>query len=505
MKRAKSGFAKYLAHASALAFVASLAANAPAGAVTLAALPATVRINVTGLGTSYAVISSSGALTATGPDGAVLYRGTGRTLARTNVRKVASADIVLPSRRAGPLSPEDRAERAMALHSAREAIAEAGPRAIVTVPFQFSILRGEGDDLGSGIVEGEKILNVRFTTEDGVLAVNGRSFRGAFELAADDEGDMIVVNTVRTREYLASVVGSEEPSTWEPEALAAQAIAARTYLYTHLARHKSYDLEGDTRDQEYDGTQNEDARTIRAVERTAGLIATYRGTPIEALYSANAGGVTEDSENVFANALPYLRSVPSPGDEVAKDSSWGKTSWEWTKEMSAAQLREFLQVRGSAVGTPTRIDLTRLSPTGRVIGARVVGTNGTQDIGKDGSRYYFGLRSTLFTVEVTPSGANERVAASDPERGRALDALGARRVATAFDMQLDGNGNELGLRETGWVYELPARFIFRGKGFGHGVGMSQWGAQGMALKGASAADILAHYYVGTGLTAVGGD
>ena len=475
----------------------------PASAASLPALPTTVRVNVAGLGTSYAVIASTGTISAIGPDGMLLYRGTGKTLARTNVRSVASLGVELPSRdaAAGALS---RADRAALIRDARLAIAESGPQAIVTVPFQFSLLQSADDDLGKSVLQADKIQGIKFQTSDGLLTVNGRAFRGTFELAPDDEGDMVVVNTVSTHDYLASVVGSEEPSSWEAEALASQAIAARTYLYTHLAKHKSYDLEGDTRDQEYDGVANEDSRTRAAVERTAGLVVTYAGAPIEALYSANAGGITEDSETVFANALPYLRSVPSPGDEVAKDSSWGHTSWEWTKEMSATQLRDYLQQRGLSVGTPTAIQLTSVSSTGRVIGATITGTAGSQPIGKDRARYYFGLLSSLFTVKVTPTGANERVDAANAARISALELLGARVVQTSFEILRDGSGNELGLRVTGYVYELPATFVFTGKGFGHGVGMSQWGAQGMALGGASYQQILAHYYIGTALVAVGG-
>ena len=486
-----------------LIVVASVLAGArPASAATLPALPATVRVNIAGLGTSYAVIASTGMISAISPDGTLLYRGTGKTLARTNVRSVASLGVELPSHAAtGALS---RAERSALIRDARLAIAESGPQAIVTVPFQFSLLQTADDDLGKSVLQADKIQGIKFQTSDGLLTVNGRAFRGTFELAPDDEGDMVVVNTVSTHDYLASVVGSEEPSSWEAEALASQAIAARTYLYTHLAKHKSYDLEGDTRDQEYDGMANEDSRTRAAVERTAGLVVTYGGAPIEALYSANAGGITEDSETVFANALPYLRSVPSPGDAVAKDSSWGHTSWEWTKEMSATQLRDYLQQRGLSVGTPTAIQLTSVSSTGRVIGATITGSAGSQPIGKDRARYYFGLPSSLFTVKVTPTGANERVDAANAARISALELLGARVVQTSFEILHDGSGNELGLQITGYVYELPATFVFAGKGFGHGVGMSQWGAQGMALGGSSYQQILAHYYIGTALVAVGG-
>ena len=269
-----------------------------------------------------------------------------------------------------------------------------------------------------------------------------------------------------------------------------------------MGKHDSYDLEGDTRDQEYDGLAGEDRSTVRAVDRTAGLVATYAGRPIEALYSANAGGITEDSENVYANALPYLRSVPSPADSVAEASSWGHTSWQWTTEFTAPQLRSYIGARGIDVGDPQRIDVTKQTATGRVTGARIVGSTGSKDIGKDTSRYYFGLRSTLFTVVTRPE-ETEMVSASDADRIRQITQLGGV-VDRTFTVNVRDPDRSLRLRVTGWLYRLPARFVFTGKGYGHGVGMSQWGAQGMALGGVSAEQILKHYYTGIEITNIGG-
>lgn len=475
----------------------------PALAAPLEALPATIRVNVSGLGTSYAVIGSTGTVSVTRPDGTVVYRGVARTLSRRNVRRVEGVGAIPSGAPSG--DREERLDRARALREARDAVRAGGPGTLVTTPFELAILRGAADELGDPAISAERVLALRFRTDDGFLTYNGRAFRGTLELAVDDEGDMIVVNEVATRDYLASVVGAEVPLTWEPEALAAQAIAARTYLLTRLRRHRAYDLEGDVRDQEYGGIGTESDSTIRAVQRTAGIVATYRGAPIEALYSANAGGVTEDSENVYQNALPYLRSVPSPGDEAAKSSSWGRTSWEWTRELTVVQLRAHLAVRGIDVGLPERIELTQVSTTGRVLRARVVGATGSRDVGKDRSRYYFGLRSTLFTVERVAGGGLESVDLSDTDRRRTLEELGAERQGTVY-RRISGPDREANaLRSVGSVYRLPDRFVFRGKGFGHGVGMSQWGAQGMALAGASAEQILTHYYRGIALTNVGGD
>jgi len=487
-----------------LALVATIVALAvaprPSLAAPLGALPATVRVNIAGLGTTYARIGSTGgSLRATDAGGTTVWSGFGNTITRLGVRRLAepggtAAKIPDPIN-----SVDERLNRARQLREAKLA-AKINDVPIVSVPFEFSIEKD--DPLAPPLFASQTMVPLRFATTDGLLTYNGRVFRGTLELAKDDEGDMIVVNEVDTAAYLASVIGSEEPATWMPEALASQAIAARTYLATHLQRHDHYDLEGDTRDQQYDGLAGEDKSTVRAVERTAGMIATYDGRPISALYSANAGGVTENSENVYANALPYLRSVASPGDEVADASSWGHTSWQWTTEYTAPQLRAYLRPRGIDVGDPQRVEITQTTATGRVMASRVIGSAGTKEIGKDVSRYYFGLRSTLFTVDVR-SEETEMVAANNADRIRQLEFLGAK-IDRAYFSTIRDPDRSWTLRITGWLYRLPARFVFSGKGFGHGVGMSQWGAQGMALGGASAEDILRHYYQGIAITSVGG-
>ena len=481
---------------------ASLPPASARGASALAPLPATVRVNVAALGTSYAKIGSTGTISVTNPDSGVVYAGAAATVTRLGVRRLADPTRTIASAPDDVGSSAD-ARRALAqLRREARLVARIEGVQIITIPFEFSIETPDSDPLAPPLLSAQKLVPLRFSSGNGVLTFNGKAFRGTLELAADDEGDMIVVNTVDTSSYLASVVGSEIPPSWEPEALAAQAIAARTYLATHLGRHKSYDLEGDTRDQQYDGIAGEARSTVAAVDRTAGVIATYAGAPIEALYSANAGGITEDSENVFPSALPYLRSVASPADSVAEASSWGHTSWQWTQEYSAPQLEAYLAARGVRVGALARIEATRVSPSGRVIGARIVGASGSRDLAKDTTRYYFGLRSTLWTVAVRPE-ETEIVNRGDVDRIRQVEFLGGTVERTLMIAIRDPDRARAPLI-TGWVYRLPARFVFSGKGFGHGVGLSQWGAQGMALGGASAAQILTHYYTGIDLTKVGG-
>ncbi len=153
---------------------------------------------------------------------------------------------------------------------------------------------------------------------------------------------------------------------------------------------------------------------------------------------------------------------------------------------------------------PQRIELVRVTSAGRVTLARVVGTAGSRDIGKDLTRYYFGLKSSLFTVQFTEGGEAEWVSWRDTARLVDMGILGAELLGTTYERILNEDRELTAIRITGAVYKLPPRVIFYGRGFGHGVGMSQWGAQGMALNGANYEQILKHYYQGIALTSIGG-
>jgi stage II sporulation protein D len=195
--------------------------------------------------------------------------------------------------------------------------------------------------------------------------------------------------------------------------------------------------------------------------------------------------------------------VPSPGDQVAANSSFGHTSWEWDREFTAPLLAEYMRVRGLDVGTPTKIEVTSKSPTGRPLVTRVTGTLGSKDLKMESARFYFGLKSNFFDPVQLPA-QTEWVSPRDTDRLRDMEILGATKVRSNWDFTFDETGRRKGIVVTEILFQLPARFDFVGKGFGHSVGMSQWGAQGMALGGAKYEDILKHYYQGIELTTVGG-
>lgn len=489
--------------AAPLAAILLVAGSLPAQAAPGYALPETVRINIGLIGTSYAVVSATGAFVVRSPEGAELFRDSGRVAVRADVLRLAEDQTPIER---GPVVHEERPNRVALLREARLA-ERISPQAILRIPFEIESLASIDDSLGRSIYRAQAVRGVRIAPADGGrLMLNGRGYRGTFEIAEAENG-FTIINTVPTGPYLVSVVGSEMPTDWHSQALAAQAIAARTYLLKHLGKHGAYDLEGDERDQAYKGVNAETASTERAVARTEGLVATYRGAPIDAFYSANAGGYTENSEDVWVTPLPYLRAVPSPGDAVALGSSWGATSYEWTKEYTEPALRRQLQRAGVSIGTIQAIDIVQKSGTGGVLRARIRGSFGSRDVLKDSARWYFGLRSQLFTVQFRAPNELEVVAVDDRVRLGDMGGLGAERTALIVGgraVESEGGVVVTGFKTTNYLFSLPARIVFEGKGYGHRVGASQWGMHGMALGGATYERILKHYYRGIELTQIAG-
>lgn len=280
----------------------------------------------------------------------------------------------------------------------------------------------------------------------GELALDGRRYRGALELRHKG-GGLTAVNIVPVDDYLRSVVPEEMPVDWPAEAIKAQSVAARSFALASRGRHASegYDLCTTTHCQLYTGTAAEKSASNAAIKATRGEVLTYGGKPIEALFHTDSGGMTENSEDVWGSHVPYLRA--------AKDTP-AKTM-PWTKTISRADLERKLAAKGHDIGKVRSIALSPLAigraakdrtASGRVKTMTVKGTKGTATLSGTTWRSLLGLKSTLFDAKLTK------------------DAV-----------------------------------TFTGYGSGHGLGISQWGAERMAAKGASYAEILHHYYTGTTL------
>ena len=237
----------------------------------------------------------------------------------------------------------------------------------------------------------------------------GLAYRGSLRFGWRDGGALRVVNVVSSDDYMQGALPGEMPSQWEMEALRAQAITARTYAAWRqsTAGDRTWDVRDDTADQCYGGRSFESARTTAAVAATAGLILTYAGAPIRALYSSADGGITEnvgcvlEAEKVgdtwrCKDGWPYLAVVQDPAEAAAYDARGPMPHTLWSVSFSGAEIRtQIIEDYGTDIGEYVSMEF-RLSPGGRPISVRVRGTYAMVDLKGDRFlRTTLGLKSTL--------------------------------------------------------------------------------------------------------------
>ena len=239
-------------------------------------------------------------------------------------------------------------------------------------------------------------------------------YRGNIQVGLRDEGNLRVVNFVSSDDYMRGALPGEMPAHWEMEALRAQAITARTYAAWRQATagDRTWDVRDDTADQCYGGDGFESPRTTAAVDSTAGLILTYDGKPIRALYSSASGGISEnvgcllDAERVgdtwqCAQGWPYLQVTPDPAETAAYDKRGGMPHGLWSTHFSGAEIRkQIIEDYDVDIGSFISLEFNE-SPGGRPISVRVQGTSAAVDLKGDRFlRTTLGLKSTL--VSTTP-------------------------------------------------------------------------------------------------------
>lgn len=302
------------------------------------------------------------------------------------------------------------------------------------------------------LVNGKKLAGTKLTLmpanegDGATFRYGSRSYAGAMQVLARS-GGLTLVNQVGIETYLRSVVPEEMPTDWPQEALKAQSVAARSFALHNRGRHESagFDLCTTTHCQVYTGTGAENASANAALRATRGEVLLYGGQPIDALFHTDSGGMTENSEDVWGGYVPYLRAAKDPQLKTMP----------WTKSIPLKTLSDKLAAKGKKVGTIRKVTLSPVqfgketsdrTISGRVKAMTVTGTQGTARISGNEMRSWFGLKSTLFAAKIQK------------------------------DM-----------------------LVLDGYGYGHGLGISQWGAKRLAETGKSYADILHHYYTGVTL------
>ena len=285
---------------------------------------------------------------------------------------------------------------------------------------------------------------------NGYVWIGDRWYRGRTLLLPQKSG-LTAVNYVDIEQYLYSVLGAEMSGNWPQEALKAQAVAARSYAIHQRLKSTTdlYDVDDTQSSQVYKGLQTESSGTYSAVDATAGQVLTYNNQIILAVFHSASGGHTENVEDVWTEPLPYLRAVP--------DFDQGAPVYQWKESFTRDQMSNKI----SGVGNVVSIKPERTTAYGSVLTMKVVGDGGSRVMSGADLRRVLNLRSTRFTVI--------------PQYGIFSGRNGGKP---------------------------PTGFQVAGKGFGHAVGMSQWGAYNLARQGYGYQQILLHYYRGTTLARI---
>ena len=370
--------------------------------------------------------------------------------------------------------------------------------------------------LGKGVYSGPiKITPVGNTKI--MVMFNGQKYRyrGSIEIDIDKEHRKLnVINIIGIEEYLYGVLKKEISPRWPKEALKAQAVAARTFAIFNMNKYidKGYNICASTNSQAYGGVNHEDPLTNKAVDETRGVIITYKGKPINAVYHSDSGGYTEDSENVWGSFLPYLRSVESKFEEKVSPPHH-----TWSYSINEKDLTKKLQKQGYKINSVVSIGPVKKSETSRT--SELVFTaddNKVISMKTNDFRSLIGaelIRSTLLNIKTIgrelsiteETEDKEEIEDKEEQQESIKEILEQKKDWTIKELlelmkknkeEREKEKEEEVLKVEIMKSNIPLTFIFSGSGNGHGVGMSQWGAYGMSLQGFKYQDILKYYYQG---------
>ncbi len=366
---------------------------------------------------------------------------------------------------------------------------------------QFSLHRGRVKLVGAGAASDR--FQVETAVPGALISYGGRSYRGRMELVVY-RGELALVNRLPLEDYLRSVVGGEMPAGWHLEALRAQAIAARSYALAKMERAKEqgwpWDVVSTVQDQVYLGTETEDPRVDRAVSSTRGVVALYEGRVITAYYSSDAGRMTN------RGPAPYLRPVYAYNPE----SPYSR----WSLALSQEELARLVgQKAGQNLSPPLRLSLT-YGEGGRVSRVEVRDRRGRR-VEMSGAEFrkllgYNRLRSTSFRLV----GAKREVRLTARRGFDRVAVLSAEGSGEAVLADLTADGGRLGEPTGGGVAERTVWLVSRseagspsangeillvGSGYGHGWGLSQWGAKRLAEEGMRGEEIITYFFSGVSL------
>lgn len=295
------------------------------------------------------------------------------------------------------------------------------------------------DSKGKPLIIISSNSNIFFESNDFTpVEVFGKKYRGSFKFI-NNSSSLSIINYINIEEYLLGVVPKEMPALWNIEALKAQTVAARSFAYSNYEKFikSGFNLTDDTRSQAYGGISAEHENSTKAVNETKGIVAYYDGKIAELIYNASSGGKTESSRNIWKTQKPYLIAQDDP-------YSIGNPYDKWELMLTSKEIEKILENIGKNIGTLQDITIDQVTSQGYVLSITFMGSISNESFNKDAIRGIFGY---------------------------------SKLKSLRFDMSKSSD-----------------TYKFIGSGYGHGVGMSQYGAKAMAEQGNDYKTILEFYY-----------
>lgn len=338
-----------------------------------------------------------------------------------------------------------------------------------------------------GKFDASGITKISLQPQNGsVISCDAKKYRGYIYIEKTASGELLVINYVGTEDYVSSVLGKEMSYTWPLEALKAQAVCARNFVLCRGNAHKNYgfDVCSTTHCQVYGGLDSEHENTRRAVEETKGVLAKYNGKVVSLYFFATSGGHTEDVENVWGSPYGYLKAVPDTYENPQKASRY-----TWNTTLSKSDIEEKLLNAGADIGSLKSITVDSVTSTGRVTALTFNGTKDSFSVKREKCRTILGLYSQKFSIvpDSVSNIATTNGVANAPYYACTKDGIGG--ISGYSVISANGKIENMNINSSG-----AQSYTINGGGYGHGVGMSQWGARGMAENGFTYDQILTHYF-----------
>lgn len=336
-----------------------------------------------------------------------------------------------------------------------------------------------------------------------VIDLGNRVYRGRIEIGRYQNNSLTAINIINIEHYLYGVVPSEMISSWPMEALKAQAVCARGYAVlkagyvSQASVKKPYRINDTTESQVYKGYSAETSRTNQAVDATKGETVSYKNQIVSTYFFSTSGGRTQNVEDVWSKAAPYLRSVP---DLYENDPAMKP----WVISLTRSQINNKLLGKGYNIGNILDIFPEIKTESGHVYSLKVKGSTKNVVLQTGTIRSTLSLYSTKFKVieygdkpdKVIMKGRNSTSSKQISQSYIIDGSFNVKKASQTLDQYIAISEDN----RTNFPRITPKSkdvILFAGQGYGHGVGMSQSGAKGMAEAGFTYKEILKHYFVGT--------